>query len=152
MSNIVPPRRDAFLTTQGVSTTRFAEYLEAVARDSNTSEADIVKIFALLTGFTEFDDLFSPDALEQVKSDTVATSADYTTVGDQIVVCLSAITITLNDEPEDQELVRIIVTNGRVNIDANGKTINGELDAIIRRDNTTWDIMYILETDEWRVI
>ena len=152
MAELIPPRRNEFLTKVGVSTQRFAEYLEGLAQASNSSVDEIARIFELLTGFNEFDDLFTPDALEQVKADTVVTSANYTTLGDQVVICTSSITVTLNDEPEDQELVKVIVTNGKVNISANGKTINNQPDAIIRRNNTTWDIMYVLDIDEWRVI
>ena len=152
MAELIPPRRNEFLTRLGVSTQRFAEYLENLAQSSNTSEDEIARIFELLTGFNEFDDLVSPDAVEQIKSDTVVASSDYTTLGDQVVICTSSIAVTLNDEPEDQELVKVIVTNGKVNINANGKTINNESDAIIRRNNTTWDIMYVLDIDEWRVI
>ena len=152
MAELIPPRRNEFLTKIGVPTQRFSEYLENLAQSSNSSTAEIERILGLFTGFNEFDDLFTPDALEQIKSDTVIASTNYTTLGDQVVICTSSITVTLNDEPEDQELVKVIVTNGKVNISANGKTINNQPGAIIRRNNTTWDIMYVLDIDEWRVI
>ena len=152
MAELIPPRRNEFLTKLGVPTQRFAEYLEGLAQNSNSSTDEIARIFELLTGFSELDDLFTPDASEQVKSDTVVTSSNYTTLGNQVVICTSSITVTLNAEPEDQEIVKVIVTNGKVNISANGKTINNELDAIIKRNNTTWDIMYVLDIDGWRVI
>ena len=36
MAELVPPRRNEFLTRDGVPTQRFAEYLEQLTRDTNT--------------------------------------------------------------------------------------------------------------------
>lgn len=106
-----------------------------------------------LTGLYEFDDLIKLNNLDSLKSDVVVTSDNYETIGDQIIIC-SGInqTITLNPSPDDQELARIHSIEGRVNISGGGKNIMGHADAIIRRKYTTWDIMYILESDEWIII
>tara|TARA_R110000751_G_scaffold307641_1_gene430357 strand:- start:1674 stop:1940 length:267 start_codon:yes stop_codon:yes gene_type:complete len=37
MSDLIPPRRDEFLTRDGRPTQRFIEYLEALTRQTNTS-------------------------------------------------------------------------------------------------------------------
>lgn len=37
MADLIPPRRDEPLTIDGISTQRFAEYLEGVARQSNVT-------------------------------------------------------------------------------------------------------------------
>lgn len=100
----------------------------------------------------EFDDLYELDVIEQIKDDVVVTSVDYTTIGNQTIICTGKLTVTLNDEPEDRELVKINVQNGRVDINPNGKKINKEDDAIIRRNFTNWNILYLLEIDEWVVI
>jgi len=80
------------------------------------------------------------------------TAIDYTTVTNETVICIDSVTITLNAEPDIQELVVIHAANGKVTIDGNGKTINGETDALIRDDFTTWDVLYITELDSWIII
>ncbi len=48
MAELIPPRRDEFLTASGVPTLRFSEYLEGLARDvnSNTSESGSTDVAA----------------------------------------------------------------------------------------------------------
>ena len=101
----------------------------------------------------EIDGIPKLDVLEQIKSDVIITSVDVTTAGDQIIICNEKITVTLNDTPDDQELVRVqSVVNGKLTIEGNGNTINGETNAIIRRKYTTWDILYSVELDGWIII
>lgn len=152
MAKLIAPRRGEFLTPDGNPTPRFIQYLESLTGSTNTSNEDIITIFDRLTGFNEFDELFEADAVEQIKDDVVITSVNYTTIGNQSVVCTGKITVTLNAEPEDQELVKVLATTFRVDIDGNGNAINGETDAIIRRNFTTWDIIYLVEIDGWRII
>lgn len=40
MADLIPPRRNEFVTKEGVPTTRFAEYLEAVASQTNQNTAN----------------------------------------------------------------------------------------------------------------
>ena len=35
MADLIPPRRGEFLTKEGIPTTRFAEYLESITRQTN---------------------------------------------------------------------------------------------------------------------
>ena len=37
MANIIPPRRDEFLTKDGMPTPRFIQYLEALTKQTNTT-------------------------------------------------------------------------------------------------------------------
>ena len=39
MADLIPPRRNEFLTRDGVPTQRFAEYLEQLTRETNTTVA-----------------------------------------------------------------------------------------------------------------
>ena len=41
---LIPPRRDQFLTADGLPTTRFSEYLEGLGRESNTASTIISAI------------------------------------------------------------------------------------------------------------
>ena len=83
---LIPPRRDQFLTADGLPTTRFSEYLEGLGRESNTASTIISAIesssvMALVndlsqrvgsgqfltsdeTGFTVDSDLLSVDMVE----------------------------------------------------------------------------------------
>lgn len=47
MADLIPPRRNEFLTREGVPTQRFAEYLEAIANSTN-SNTDGVDLLASL--------------------------------------------------------------------------------------------------------
>jgi len=42
VAELIPPRRDEVLTTDGVSTRRFAEYLENIARDTNNNASALI--------------------------------------------------------------------------------------------------------------
>lgn len=106
-----------------------------------------------LQGLYEFDDLKKIDVEQSARKDVVVTNSDYTTINDQTIICSDInLTITLNSTPEDQEKVNINSPLGRTYINGNGRKMNGELEALIRRPYTTWDIIYILELDEWIII
>lgn len=189
MVDIIPPRRDEFLTDSGVPTLRFSEYLELLARSGNDqndsqnefddiavwvgaidAEINLVKETLLELDDTanlaamfnqdidetnqnlnEFDDK-QDHSKQDFRRHASAQAADYTTSNSEIVICTNPITITLNPTPEDQEFVSIQSTNGTVTIEGNGNTINDEDNAIIRRDFTTWDLIYIVDIDGWIII
>ena len=44
MAELIPPRRDEFLTKDGVPTQRFAEYLELIAKQTNDNTGGIVTV------------------------------------------------------------------------------------------------------------
>lgn len=155
---IIVPRRPEDWFTAGTDrngkptfefTLRAFRFFEAVTDNSNVSLDDVARALA---GLTEFDDIFTESAKDQLRDNVVVTAVDYTTIGDQIIVTTDKLTVTLNATPQDRELVKIHANNGRIDIDANGKTINGEPDAIIRRNFTTWDVLYIVELDSWIII
>lgn len=100
----------------------------------------------------QFESTPKVDVSDEIKDDVVVTSNDYLTIGDQTIICTAKLTVTLNATPDDRELVKVHANNGRVDIKGNGKKINKEDDAIIRRNFTTWDILYIVEIDEWVII
>jgi len=43
MGDIVPPRRDQFLTKDGIPTQRFIEYLEALTTQTNTTASTTIE-------------------------------------------------------------------------------------------------------------
>ena len=101
----------------------------------------------------EFDDVRVEDVKEQFKFIEINTSSNHETITNEIVKCNARnLTVTLNPEPEDQEKVIIHSKLGRTYINPNGKTINGEDSAFMRRKYTTWDIIYLLDSDEWVIV
>jgi len=101
----------------------------------------------------EFDDLFKVNLDKDIIINTQ--SMDYTTFTTETVICTDAITITLNDEPEDGEIVRVKITNGNVNIQS-VKLIDGQalitFDATKIQGQAMIDIFYSLENDTWYII
>jgi hypothetical protein len=82
----------------------------------------------------------------------IPTAIDYTTIGSDIVICTDAVTITLNDEPDDQELATVKRAAGQIIINGNGKLIDGNTTLRINVKYTSLDIIYTVETDSWHVI
>ncbi len=146
---IVQRRGEPLFERNGEPTHRFIRFLEELNGNSN-------EMIDALTGFNEFDDLISESAKEQLLNDVVSTDVDYTTVGDQVIICTAALTVTLSDEPEDQERVKVIIANGDVTVSGNGKLINKKADVTIIFKNLVTigvlDIIYILELDEWFIV
>lgn len=143
---IAQRRFEKIVGKDGQPTLRFIRFLEELNGNSN-------EFIDLFSGFNEFDDLINNTAKEQLISDVVSTDVDYTTIGDQIIKCTDALTIFLNSEPDDQEKSKILVTNGDVKIDGQGKNIDGDTDVTIVFANiqppAIVDCLYLVETDEW---
>jgi hypothetical protein len=105
----------------------------------------------------EFDDLLPLlSAFLPNKPDVISTSINHTSSGSQVVICNSALTVFLNEYPEDRETVKVIITNGDVIVSGNGKLINKDTEQTVIFKNlittAALDIVYILETDEWFII
>lgn len=84
--------------------------------------------------------------------EVVSTSADYTTTGNQIIICTntSDITITLNATPEDTEQVHIVRQNaGGVTISG---TINGQSSLVIGQRYSSPHLIYTIDGGEWSII
>ena len=100
----------------------------------------------------EFDDIIEQDISQSFLFNVVVTGTDYTTHTNQIVICTDTVTVTLNSEPEDQELVKVRVIGRGTTINGNGRNINGQKEAKIKTKYTSWDLLYILEIDEWIIV
>ena len=105
----------------------------------------------------EFDELASIIKSFLPKEDDVkVTSIDYTTIGNQTVICIAASTIYLNAEPKDRERAKVVITNGDVTVNGNGKLLNKKTtQTVIFRNlitTATLDIIYVLDTDEWFIV
>ena len=139
MVDIIPPRRDEFLTAGGIPTLRFAEFLEGEASQTNDNTDNLLLNF-----------LASP-ALGDRQPEVISVSADFTTTGSQIVVCTNAsdITITLNATPDDGEGLHIKRQNGGVFVSG---LIDGTTGKRIRRRYDSPHLVFTVAAGEWSVV
>jgi len=130
------------------------QLFERTGAGNDFIEENTINITQITNESVSIEDVHSTDATEQLKDDdnVVVTSVDYLTSGTETVICNASITVTLNAEPDDRELVKIHARNGRVRILGNGKKINKQDDALIKINFTTWDLLYLVELDEWVII
>jgi hypothetical protein len=84
-----------------------------------------------------------------------AASSNYTTTGlDRLVVATAAITVSLNDEPNQLEQVSIKRSSvtGPVVIDGNGNTIDGQTTYTIAENYEAIDLMYADDWGGWAIV
>ena len=168
---ITPRRREDFFDENGNPTLRFVRWIEAVTGNTNISSNDVTEIQAALTEFddihapdlteiedalTEFDDIHMPNVEDEIHSDVISTAVSLTTSGTQTIICTAAVTITLNASPDDQEIATVVIQNGDVTIEGNGRNVMGDTDVTViflnLQSDATLDLKYILETNEWVAI
>ena len=147
MAQLLPPRRGEALTIDGIGSLRFLEYLESSTSIINTTVTITEEVQTTIEDNTK-----EGQARQGLRRDFSVQSSDYTTLGSEVVICTDKMEITLNATPDDQELVIIHAANGVVLIEGNGNTINNETSAVIRRNFTTWDLLYGVEIGGWIII
>jgi len=129
-------------TATGRATTVFYRYLQNLKRSAGGASDD--------SDQNVLNPTITETALARtIKRSVTAINSAYTTAGDQILICTSAITVTLNNIPADNEQVTIKRTNGEVIIDAGAKTIDGASTYTMLVDYEGVDIVYSAATDEW---
>jgi len=105
---------------------------------------------------TEFDDISTTIVQDEIHSDVISTATSLTTSGTQTIICTAAVTITLNASPDDQEIATVVIQNGDVTIEGNGRNVMGDTDVTViflnLQSDATLDLKYILETNEWVAI
>jgi hypothetical protein len=90
------------------------------------------------------------DELESRDVFTVTTT--HETSGNEIVICTDSATVSLNPAPNDQEIVTINRQAGIVQINGNGKLVNGSTLVRMIRKYMSFDIIYTAESDAWAII
>lgn len=109
-----------------------------------------------LQGLYEFDDLPVIDVKQEIKDEFKVTDSDYTTSFSETVICTAALTVFLNPEPDDREKAKVLITDGDVTINGNGKVINKkDSQTVIYKNLSTVaavDCIYIIELDEWFIV
>ena len=153
MAELIPPRRNEFLTRAGVPTTRFAEYLEELARSINTADGEVELLATVNAANAAISNLQSQisalysviDVSNQVdleglynfyvKPEYISTSTNYTTLGNVVIEATAELTVTLNTNPKLMETVSV-KRNG-----AGVVTIAGTIDG-----ETNFKLLYNLES------
>lgn len=82
---------------------------------------------------------------------TVSVSADYSTAGDQTIICINAdpATVYLNNTPEDLEEVTVQRSRATVTVDGNGKQIIGDGTVVMNTQYSSLVFVYSADIDEW---
>ena len=171
MANILVPSRQDFFDKEGGFTLQALRFFEDLTGNTNVSSNDVTEIEASLTEFddihapdlteiedalTEFDDTHMPNVEDEIHSDVISTATSLTTSETQTIICTAAVTITLNANPDDQEIATVVIQNGDVTIEGNGRNVMGDTDVTViflnLQSDATLDFKYILETNEWVAI
>ncbi len=82
-------------------------------------------------------------------SQVIVTDVDYTTVGNQRVICDEAVTITLNASPNNGESVAVKRINGLVTILGNGLLIDNDAQLILTMDFDKAQLYFSSVRDGW---
>ncbi len=171
-----PPRREIF-TEDGLPTRRFYEFLRGLSVQSDETTGEVPSEFGPEVQTFDGDDLISeldtimpvlaldPDELESDQSipglnpgfvppplEVVGITADYTTTGDQVVICSNTdfITVTLNATPDDAEQVHI-KRQGVGLVKVSG-AIDGDTSKNIVLRYDAPHLVFTLEAGEWSII
>ena len=155
---ITPPRRGEFLTADGQPTHRFITWIESLTSQTNTSTVDIVTLdlaekYPWPTGLqaSDIDQRFNfPQPTNEPRFRAVTATQNYTANDYEFINAKGSSTITLVKYPVENSV--IIIRNGdgsNINLSGNGKTINGSLAGILRREQTAIELYYFIDSDEW---
>lgn len=125
--------------------------------DLGNEQVDTDNLFALIGDVEEIqsEQGFSDECATFIQEpvNVVTTAVNYTTLGTEVVNCTDAVTVTLNAEPDNQEATTVVITNGDVTIEGNGRDVMGDTDVTVIFANIqppgVLDLLYLAETDEW---
>lgn len=90
-------------------------------------------------------------ALAASAFETSIQNSDYTTANSEKIICIGSITIVLNPSPDDDELVIVVATSGRIIVDGNGRNISGRDVVGISQNYTSLSVKYSIELNEWLI-
>lgn len=122
---IIPPRRNEFLTKEGIPTTRFAEYLERITSVTNSTETDVDLISSIRPMVLEAASKSELVALEMVLNLALNQLSALDKKLDNMAL-MSAI----SGNPETEEIRKIANTNSLI------VSVNPEIEALKKRIET----------------
>ena len=160
MTTIIPPRRGEFFTPGGIPTQRFMEYLEALSRQTNTNTETSVtgtvqSLYGANTGDSDgilsamISSLYSA-VVGMPQFSAVTATSDYTADAYDFVNAKNRIEVKFPQYPGENDVV--IIRNGdgtRIDLNGNGKNINGQSSGEINLEGTALTFQYFIDTDEW---
>ena len=156
---IITPRRDEFFTRDGVPTPRFITWIEALTIQTNTSTTEIINTNVRETYPWPVNQLadeinaFQYSAIQQQEQAVFTAktiTSNYTALPFDFINAVNGSTITFTQYPEENSV--IIVRNGdnsTINLNGNGKNINGSSTGVLQRQGTSIEFYYFIATDEW---
>ena len=156
---IITPRRDEFFTRDGVPTQRFITWIEALTIQTNTSTTEIINTNVRETYPWPVNQLadeinaFQYSAIQQQEQAVFTAktiTSNYTALPFDFINAVNGSTITFTQYPEENSV--IIVRNGdnsTINLNGNGKNINGSSTGVLQRQGTSIEFYYFIATDEW---
>ena len=80
----------------------------------------------------------------------VSVSSDYTAISFDFINATNGASIIFPANPAENDI--IVVRNGdksKINLDGNGRKINGSLSGAIRKEGTCIEFYYFIKTNEW---
>ena len=157
---LTPPRRDEFLTPDGKPTHRFIKWIESLTRVTNTTSGEVSEVSELISGASLADELVGELEIDMdlitpqidMGVEVISTSTDFTTTGDQVIICTNtlAVTITLNPTPDDGESVHIKRQNtGTVTVSG---SVDGGTTLAIGGRYSAPHLIFTLAAGEWSII
>ena len=172
--------KNEFGETEGVPTRQFQQFLDELSEDDDSGDLDtddlrqgITLLFSqmgqvlALNSQKEKDIKAQRQTISELQSrigllnslagsikdlSAISVSGNFTTTGDQIIICTntSSITITLNATPKDKEEVHIIRQNtGAVTVSG---AINGDTSLTIGNRYSSPHLVFTLAANEWSII
>lgn len=145
MSELIPPRRGEFVTSEGVPTQRFIAWIESLTTQTNSTVLGMAN-----QAYGMFANPKRTDGFEVIE----VSGTEHTTAGNEILICINTaeLTVTLNPNADHKEQVIIVRQGtGRVKVTA-AKLISGKTTKTILRRYSAPHHIFTTEADSWSVI
>ena len=159
MAELIAPRRGEFFTPDGMPTQRFITWIENLTVSTNTNTADIVYTNVResypwpVNQLADEINAFQYPAIQQQEQAVFTAktiTSNYTALPFDFINAVNGSTITFPQYPEENSV--IIVRNGdnsTINLNGNGKNINGSSTGVLQRQGTSIEFYYFIDSNEW---
>ena len=127
---LITPRRDERLIEGDKASQRYIKFFEEISNISNDNTT----------------------VLDGVNATLIVLGDSFTTTTTSILICTTALTVTLNGTPQNNEKVTVNRTNGEVVVLGNGRNINTQSTITLSRDKTSLDFIYSSDLDAWFIL
>ena len=158
MTALVAPRSGEFFPPEGLPTQRFITWIENLTVSTNTNTADIVFTNVResypwpVNQLADEINAFQYPAIQQQEQAVFTAktiTSNYTALPFDFINAVNGSTITFPQYPEENSV--IIVRNGdnsTINLNGNGKNINGSSTGVLQRQGTSIECYYFIDSKE----